>query len=306
MSRMVLMDSHALWSSPCGVFEQEESAMSHDPKTSLRDCFAYRFGVAPAVPEGVLENDTLVHLAARRSHRRYLDRPVDPALIETLAAAALCAPTKSDLQQADIVIVRDRALRGEIDVSFPDTPWIASAPAFLVFCANNRRQRQLHEWRGRPFVNDHLDAFFNATVDAAIVLATFVVVAERLGLGCCPISAVRNHATRVSDLLSLPDHVFPVAGLTLGWPAGEGVVSLRLPLEVTVHADRFGEGGLRERIEAYDARRAEAQPYARQRVVDRYGTQSPYGWSEDKARQYSTPERADFGTFIRAKGFRLD
>jgi nitroreductase/FMN reductase [NAD(P)H] len=280
--------------------------MSHGPGTSLRDRFAYRFGEAPAIHEPARDDDTLAYLAARRSHRRYLERPVDPALIATLAAAALCAPTKSDLQQSDIVIVRDRALRGGIDALFPDAPWIAAAPAFLVFCANNRRQRQIHEWRGRPFVNDHLDAFFNASVDAAIVLATFVVAAERLGLGCCPISAVRNHAARVSDLLGLPDHVFPVAGLTLGWPAGEGVVSLRLPLGVTVHTDRFAEDGLRQSIEAYDARRADAQPYARQRLADQYGTQTPYGWSEDKARHYSKPERTEFGAFIRAKGFRLD
>lgn len=216
------------------------------------------------------------------------------------------APTKSDLQQSDIVIVRDRALRGDIDALFPNDSWIAASPAFLVFCANNRRQRQLHEWRGRPFVNDHLDAFFNATVDAAIVLATFVVAAERVGLGCCPISAVRNHAARVSNLLGLPDHVFPVAGLTLGWPAGDGVVSLRLPLSVTVHTDRFGEAGLRQSIDAYDARRVEEQPYASQRFADLYGTQTPYTWSKDKARQYSQPERADFGAFVRAKGFRLD
>lgn len=30
-----------------------------------------------------------------------------------------------------------------------------------------------------------------------------------------------------------------------------------------------------------------------------------YGWSEDKARQYWVSERADFGTFIRQKGFSL-
>ncbi len=280
--------------------------MSHDPGTSLRDRFAYRFGEAPAVHEPARDDNTLAYLAARRSHRRYLERPVDPALIETLAAAALCAPTKSDLQQSDIVIVRDRALRGDIDALFPNDSWIAASSAFLVFCANNRRQRQLHEWRGRPFVNDHLDAFFNATVDAAIVLATFVVAAERVGLGCCPISAVRNHAARVSNLLGLPDHVFPVAGLTLGWPAGDGVVSLRLPLGVTVHTDRFGEAGLRQSIDAYDARRVEEQPYASQRFADLYGTQTPYTWSKDKARQYSQPERADFGAFVRAKGFRLD
>jgi hypothetical protein len=75
---------------------------------------------------------------------------------------------------------------------------------------------------------------------------------------------------------------------------------------VTLHEDRFGEAGLRQAVEAYDARRAELQPYAKQRRTREYGTQSPYTWSEDKARQYSRPERADFGAFIRAKGFRLD
>jgi hypothetical protein len=133
-----------------------------------------------------------------------------------------------------------------------------------------------------------------------------VIAAERLGLGCCPISALRNHGPRVSDLLGLPDHVFPVAGLTLGWPAGEGEVSLRLPLATTVHKDRFEETGLRQAIDAYDERRDELQPYAQQRYPDEYGTTTPYTWSEDKARQYSKPERADFGAFIRSKGFRLD
>jgi hypothetical protein len=117
---------------------------------------------------------------------------------------------------------------------------------------------------------------------------------------------VRNHAGRVSDLLGLPDHVFPVAGLTLGWPATEGQISLRLPLGVTLHQDRFDEAGLRAAVEACDARRAESQPYAKQRDEGKFGTAAPYPWSEDKTRQYAKPERADFGAFIRAKGFRLD
>jgi nitroreductase/FMN reductase [NAD(P)H] len=280
--------------------------MARAPTGSPQELFAYRYGVAPAAPDSSAGGGTLAYLAGRRSCRDYLDRAVDPALVETLAAAAFCAPTKSDLQQRDLVIVRDPGLRAEIDALFPNDPWIAAAPVFLVFCGNNRRQRQLHEWRGRAFVNDHLDAFFNAAVDAAILLAAFVIAAERAGLGCCPISAVRNHAARVSELLGLPDHVFPVAGLTLGWPAEAGEIGLRLPLEVTLHEDRFDEAGLQEAVAAYDTRRAEAQPYAKQRGAGDYGTADPYTWSEDKARQYNRPERADFGAFIRAKGFRLD
>ncbi|HJO74170.1 MAG TPA: nitroreductase family protein [Rhodospirillales bacterium] len=282
--------------------------MTSEPPKSLADQFAYRFGAPPAMYEPAAGNDTLAYLAGRRSHRKFLDRPVDAALIETLAAAALSAPTKSDLQQRDIVIVEDPSLKKNIGDLFPEDPWIGKAPAFLVFCGNNRRQRQLHEWRGRPFVNDHLDAFFNAAVDAAIVLATFQIAAERVGLGGCAISAVRNHAATISEMLALPDHVFPAAGMTLGWPAHEGKVSLRLPLAVTVHKDRFSEQGLEGHVDAYDARRAGLQPYANQRFADEeaYGTVTPYTWSEDKARLYSKPERADFGAFVRSKGFKFD
>lgn len=282
--------------------------MANEPEKTLLDQFAYRFGDPPAFHEPTAGDDTLAYLAGRRSHRRYLERSVDPALIETLSAAAFSAPTKSDLQQRDIIIIQDPSLRQDINDLFPENSWIRKAPAFLVFCGNNRRQRQLHEWRGRIFANDHLDAFFNAAVDAAIVLATFVVGAERMGLGCCPISAVRNHAQRISDILNLPDHVFPVVGMTLGWPADVGEVSLRLPLDVTLHKDRFEEQDLQRHVEAYDVRRANLQPYANQRFAEEeeYGIATPYTWSEDKARQYSKPERADFGAFVRSKGFNLD
>jgi len=279
--------------------------MARISEKAVHDLFCHRFGDAPMAPDSPIADDTIAYLAGRGSCRSYLERPVDPGLVETLAAAAFCAPTKSDLQQRDIVVLRDPGLRAEIDALFPHAPWIATAPAFLVFCGNNRRQRQLHDWRGRPFANDHLDAFFNAAVDAAVLLSAFVIVAERAGLGCCPISEVRDHATRVSDLLGLPDHIFPVAGLTLGWPAVRQV-SLRLPLAATLHRDRFDEAGLRETVAAYDARRAAVQPYAQHRHDSEFGRADPYTWSDDKTRQYAKPARADFGAFVRAKGFCLE
>ena len=161
-------------------------------------------------------------------------------------------------------------------------------------------------WRDKPFATDHLDQFMNAAVDAGIVMATFIRAAEAVGLGTCPISAIRNRARDISAMLGLPDWVFPVAGLTLGYPARPGRISPRLPLDVTVHAERFDESKVREQIDRYDRRRHALQPYSRQRYVDRFGESDFYGWSEDKARQYSVQERADFGAFVRAKGFKLD
>jgi nitroreductase/FMN reductase [NAD(P)H] len=160
----------------------------------------------------------------------------------------------------------------------------------------------LHDWRGVAFANDHLDAFFNATTDAAIALSAFVTAAEATGLGCCPISAVRNRAQDVSDVLGLPDHVFPLAGLAVGYPLERPAVSERLPLSVTCHLDRYQEDGLQASVAQYDAKRS----YDTQRLTGIFGESAAYGWSEDKTRQYSQPERADFGAFVLGKGFRLE
>jgi nitroreductase/FMN reductase [NAD(P)H] len=116
---------------------------------------------------------------------------------------------------------------------------------------------------------------------------------------------VRNHPHGLARLLALPNGVFPVAGLCVGYPAEPGRITPRLPLEVTVHVDRYDETGIREKINAYDRRRHALLPYRKQRYADRYANVDFYGWSEDKARQYSVPEREDFGTFIRKQGFSL-
>ena len=276
---------------------------------NLRMALARRFGAeAEAVVEASAEQvPPLWRAMAARGSVRAFDGPAPTREeLRLIAALALCAPTKSDLQQRDIVLVSEPAQRDALAALVADQAWTADAPAFVVICANHRRQRLIHQMRGRDFVNDHLDAFFNASVDAGIVLAAFVLAAEAHGFGVCPISAIRNRAREASDLLGLPDHVFPVAALAVGRPAKPPEISPRLQLHATIHEGRFDDAGQREAIAVYDARRAEVQPYGRQRRVDELGETHPYTWSEDKARQYGLPERADFGAFIRDKGFKLD
>lgn len=272
---------------------------------TIKDALAHRFGdFDHAVDPRIAAQPFLQGLASRGVCRRFRDEAVPDALIETLAALALSAPTKSDLQQRDILIIDDPAIRARIDTLLADQDWIPKAPHFIVFLGNNRRQRQIHDWTGIPFANDHLDAFFNASVDAGIVLTAFVLAAEAAGLGCCPVSVIRNHAEEVSGLLGLPDHVFPVAGLGFGWPSAPSYISARLPLAATVHRNRYNEA-TREVVEGYDRRRNGIFPYRSQRNVARFGSSPTYGWSEDKARQYAEPERADFGKFVNARGFKL-
>jgi nitroreductase len=273
---------------------------------SITRALAERFGEEIAVDPSLPGLPSLAKLAAYRSHRQFLPRPVDPGLLRLLCACALSAPSKSDLQQADIVVVEDMGIRKGIVATIPDMPWVNEAPAFLVFVANGERLPLLSKLRAKPFPNDHLDQFFNAVVDSAITLATFINAATMLGLGCCPISAIRDHPSTVRKLLALPERTVPVAGLCVGWPAQSGEITPRLSLVTTLIRDSYRPRNLAAEIEAYDRRRGARRPYRRQRHPERWGDASLYGWSEDKARQYAEPARADFGNFVRTQGFCLD
>jgi nitroreductase/FMN reductase [NAD(P)H] len=283
-----------------------EHYASKEKATILEDILAERFGLSIPVDSDLQGLGELIRIAGHRVHRRFLPQAVEPDLLRLLCACALSAPSKSDLQQADILIVRDKDKQRAIAALITDMPWIADAPAFLVFLANGRRLPEIAKLRGKPFPNDHLDLFFNASVDSGLVLATFLRAAGAVGLGCCPISAIRDHARVVSEMLALPERVIPVAGLCVGWPAERGHITPRLGLEATVHEDRCTSEGLAQQIDDYDRRREGQRPYARQRSPERWGKAASYGWSEDKARQYAEPLRADFGAFVRARGFRLD
>jgi nitroreductase len=277
-----------------------------DSVSHIKEALLERFGEALEIDPDLTGLDEIARIAAHRVHRRYLSRDIPPHLTRLLCACALSAPSKSDLQQADIVVLRDRPKIDAIADLLAEMPWVREAPVFLVFLANGSRLPKVARMRGKPFPNDHLDLLFNATVDAAIVLTTFLRAAEAVGLGCCPISVIRDHAAVISAMLALPEKVIPVAGMCLGWPAEEGRITPRLSLEITVHAEQFADDDLSAAIDAYDHRRAATRPYRAQRELERFGRENFYGWSEDKARQYAVPQRADFGAFVRSKNFRLD
>src|ERR1700736_2381053 len=150
-----------------------------------------RFGGDAGLSQDVPEIPWLRQVLTRRTHRRYADRPVPEPLLRLLLGAAFSASSKSDSQGASVTRVEERARRDRLAALVPDMPWIGSAPVFLVFCGDARRLERIGELRGHNADNGKLEGFFNAAIAAALVLQTFILVAETAGLGCCPISALR-------------------------------------------------------------------------------------------------------------------
>jgi len=265
---------------------------------SLNALIQSRFGLPGDIGYSTASNDTIDNILNRRSHRSFADEVLPDDLLNTLFATAFSAPSKSDLQQACVIHVQDKAKQRRIAAATPSIGWVAEAPVFLVWCGDSRRIRRLAEWRGHAFANDHLDAFMNAAVDAGICMQTFIIAAESFGLGCCPVSEVRNQIELLSDELELPQHVFPVAGLCVGWPLSQ----LRGQPDISIDSALFDE------VADYDVRREKLDrtPANEQRFVEQLGVAENYGWSENRTRQYSRPARADFGRYIRRQGFNLD
>jgi len=211
-----------------------------------------RYGLDVAVADQM--NETLRTILSHRTCRRYSDQPVTDETLNLLLACAQSAPTKSNLQQYSIVVVRDRGLRQSLGDLVPSMTWLATAPVALVFLGDVRRIRRLAEMRGHDYKNNNADTFMNAAVDAALAMQNLITAAESIGLGTCPVSYVRNRIDELAELLNLPDGVFPISGLTLGFRADAGYTAMRLPQNIVVHHDRYDDTGLSADITDFDDR----------------------------------------------------
>ena len=129
-----------------------------------------------------------------------------------------------------MVAVTDAAKRARLAELCGNQEHIAQAPVFLAWCADLARLDRACELRGYTQVTGYVENFLVAAVDAAIAAQTAALAAESLGLGICYIGSIRNNTQAVIDLLELPRLVFPVTGMTLGWPAAEPPMRPRLPL----------------------------------------------------------------------------
>jgi FMN reductase [NAD(P)H] len=277
-------------------------------ENAYREQVEQRFADRIATGEGIAAWPAIQHILERKTVRRYGESMPSDALLDLVVATALSASAKSDFQQASVLRIVDPLRRAAIGAHFPAMPWIAKAPVFYVFLGDARRLERIGQMRGKTIANGTLEGFFNASIDAALVMQTFIVAAEAVGLGCCPISVIRNRVDEVASICGLPDKVFPVAGLCVGYPAEAGHVSLRLPRTVTVHRDVYDDSALAQSVDEYDRHRDSRHAIARdqQRAPDRFGYADFYGWSEDKARQAASPEGAAFPGYLRSHGFTLD
>jgi len=253
-------------------------------------------------------SDLISTIVSRSSIRKFSKKNIPKELLTLLITAAQSAPSKSNLQQYSILVIQNKSIKKEISNLIGNTKWALTAPVFLLFLADIRRNIKITNHKGYNHKNNNVDTFMNGVIDAALSMQSMICASESIGLGVCPISMIRNIIEEVKTLCKLPKGVFPIAGLAIGWPDEKSAVSLRLPQDIVTHLNTYNEKNLIDKINEYDERVFKVAPIeeSKQRHVDIYGVAKKGTWSENISRQLSVTERKDFKKWLNSNGFNLE
>ena len=175
----------------------------------------------------------------RRTIRKYADKEVDEQLLNRLMEEAARTQTMGNLQLYSVVVTRSKEMKQQLAPAHFNQPMVMEAPVVLTICADfNRTTRWCEERKADPGY-DNLLSFLNAATDALLYTQTLCNLMDEEGLGYCYLGTTIYQPQAIIDVLQLPRLTFPVATLTVGWPAEEPPLTDRLPLESFVHNETY-------------------------------------------------------------------
>ena len=180
-----------------------------------------------------------MNLKTRRTVRKYTQQPVTDELLNRLLSDAARTQTMGNLQLYSVVVTRDAAMKQRLAPAHFNQPMVAEAPVVLTICADFRRTTDWCLQRDAAPGYDNMLSFMNAATDALLFCQTFCCMAEEIGLGLCFLGTTVYMPQLIIEALQLPQLVFPVATLTVGWPAETPLPTDRLPLESFVHQETY-------------------------------------------------------------------
>ena len=179
------------------------------------------------------------NLDTRRSIRQYSKQEVSDELLSRLFAQASRTQTMGNLQLYSVVVTRSEEQKQQLAPAHFNQPMVLGAPVVLTICADFNRTSQWARCRNAVPGYDNFLSYQNAAIDALLFTQTLCCLMDEEGLGYCYLGTTVYQPQQIIDILQLPQLVMPVATLTVGWPAEEGKMSDRLPVESFVHSEIY-------------------------------------------------------------------
>lgn len=175
-------------------------------------------------------------IRTRRSIRKYLNKPVEDEKILQLIESARIAPSGSNTQPWNFIVVKSDEMREKLAKASHYQKWMKAAPVFIVCVADIRS-------RIKEAVNLELDEnsphpeLKLIIRDTTIAIEHIVLEAESLGLGTCWVAWFTQEDIR--PILDIPSDKYVVGIITVGYPDETPNPRPRKAFEEIIHYEKW-------------------------------------------------------------------
>jgi nitroreductase len=171
-------------------------------------------------------NSKLDFIFSRRSIRKYQDKPVSEEMVNDLLEAAMAAPSARATDPWHFIVVREREILDKIAAILPFGKMLRKAPAAFVVCGDINLA--------------HSQEVSYMLQDLSAAVENILIAANTLGLGTCwlGIHPREDRQAGIRQLFALPDHIIPMCGIAIGWPAEQPESRTRYRQE-RVHLEKW-------------------------------------------------------------------
>lgn len=154
-----------------------------------------------------MKNEIVSAILKRRSIRKFTEQPVEPEKIKMLLEAGMAAPSASNTQPWEFVVVDDAEVLKKIKTNLPLGKF--NSPLCIVVCGNP--QVGVKTIAARMFW----------VQDCSAATENILIAAVGLGLGTvwCGVHPVHIFEGRMRVVLGIPGNVIPLGVIHVGYPA---------------------------------------------------------------------------------------
>ncbi len=153
-------------------------------------------------------------ITSRRSIRSYNPQPVEDKKIHTIIESARLAPSGSNTQPWQFIIVKEDEMRMKLATQSHNQQWMYEAPVYIV-CIGDSSSR-IDENNTVIWDENSPDPELKQIIrDTAIAIEHIVLTAEQLDLSTCWIAWFTQDDIR--PVLNIPEDKYVIAILTIGY-----------------------------------------------------------------------------------------
>ncbi|MCK8060838.1 MULTISPECIES: oxygen-insensitive NADPH nitroreductase [unclassified Fusibacter] len=240
-------------------------------------------------------NKVIETIKSHRSIRKFTKEHIPSTILQEIFDAARYASTSSFVQAYHIIRITDTTKRHAIYELSGEQPYINMAPEFLVFCADLHKLNHACELHGEKMDDGYMESMIVATVDASLVAQNLMLAAESFDLGGVYIGGLRNNIAKVSQLLNLPKHVYPLFGMCLGYPEQNPQTKPRMDISLILSENGYDAIDA-EKLSQYDE------------TVKNYYFERTHGkinhtWTEQMSEKMKNETRPFMLNYLQKQGF---